>query len=83
MNKLSIFVLFSIIAIILSQCSHCNKSTPKIARVGALAPSFKATSVYDGKFIEIDSNNFMGKYTVLFFYPLDWTFVCPTEISII
>jgi len=27
-----------------------------------------------------DSDKFLARYTVLFFYPLDWTFVCPTEI---
>ncbi|KAK9767164.1 peroxiredoxin [Basidiobolus ranarum] len=44
------------------------------------APSFKATAYYDGEFKTISLEDFKGKYLVLFFYPLDFTFVCPTEI---
>ncbi|XP_017462238.1 PREDICTED: peroxiredoxin 1 [Rhagoletis zephyria] len=44
------------------------------------APHFKGTAVVNGAFKEIDLNDFKGKYLVLFFYPLDFTFVCPTEI---
>jgi len=44
------------------------------------APEFKTIGVVDGKFEEVSSSQFEGKYLVLFFYPLDFTFVCPTEI---
>jgi len=44
------------------------------------APHFKGTAVVDGQFKEVDLNDYKGKYVVLFFYPLDFTFVCPTEI---
>jgi peroxiredoxin (alkyl hydroperoxide reductase subunit C) len=45
------------------------------------APAFKAMAVFpDDTFKEISSENLKGKYTVLFFYPLDFTYVCPTEI---
>jgi alkyl hydroperoxide reductase subunit AhpC len=45
------------------------------------APDFTATAVMpDGSFKEISLAEFRGKYVVLFFYPLDFTFVCPTEI---
>ncbi|MFH2202030.1 MAG: peroxiredoxin [Elusimicrobiota bacterium] len=45
------------------------------------APDFKATAV-DGKlFKEIKLSDYKGKWLVLFFYPLDFTFVCPTEIT--
>lgn len=45
------------------------------------APNFKATAVLaDNSFAEIELNDYKGKYVVLFFYPLDFTFVCPTEI---
>ena len=33
-----------------------------------------------GQFKEISLEDYRGKYVVLFFYPLDFTFVCPTEI---
>ena len=45
------------------------------------APTFKADSVMpDGSFKQISLEEFKGKYVLLFFYPLDFTFVCPTEI---
>jgi peroxiredoxin (alkyl hydroperoxide reductase subunit C) len=45
------------------------------------APDFKATAVINGGFKEISLSDYKGKkYVVLYFYPLDFTFVCPTEI---
>lgn len=44
------------------------------------APDFKATAVVDEEFKEVKLSDYRGKYVVLFFYPLDFTFVCPTEI---
>jgi peroxiredoxin (alkyl hydroperoxide reductase subunit C) len=45
------------------------------------APEFKAQAVLtDGSFAELSLSQFRGKYVLLFFYPLDFTFVCPTEI---
>nr|AYR05856.1 thiol-specific antioxidant protein [Lithothamnion sp.] len=50
-------------------------------QVGQPAPSFTATAVYDQEFKLVKSSDYLGKYVVLFFYPLDFTFVCPTEIT--
>uniref|UniRef100_T1GVW5 thioredoxin-dependent peroxiredoxin n=1 Tax=Megaselia scalaris TaxID=36166 RepID=T1GVW5_MEGSC len=44
------------------------------------APSFEGTAVVNGEFRSISLKDFIGKYVVFFFYPLDFTFVCPTEI---
>ncbi|CAL1680163.1 unnamed protein product [Lasius platythorax] len=44
------------------------------------APSFSGTAVVNGQFKDINLSDYKGKYVVLFFYPLDFTFVCPTEI---
>lgn len=45
------------------------------------APEFKAGAVMaDGSFKDISLADYRGKYVLLFFYPLDFTFVCPTEI---
>ncbi len=49
-------------------------------RVGQSAPDFAATAVIDQEFKDIKLSDYRGKYVVLFFYPLDFTFVCPTEI---
>lgn len=49
--------------------------------VQKLAPDFRAQAVMpDGSFKEISLADYKGKYVLLFFYPLDFTFVCPTEI---
>lgn len=49
--------------------------------VGRQAPNFTATAVYDQEFSTITLTDYLGKYVILFFYPLDFTFVCPTEIT--
>ncbi len=52
-----------------------------LARVQGDAPDFCAQAVMpDGSFKEVKLSDYKGKYVVLFFYPLDFTFVCPTEI---
>lgn len=55
--------------------------TEECLRVGQPAPDFTATAVYDQEFKTIKLSDYRGKYVVLFFYPLDFTFVCPTEIT--
>nr|YP_009546278.1 thiol-specific antioxidant protein [Gelidium gabrielsonii]AYO27626.1 thiol-specific antioxidant protein [Gelidium gabrielsonii] len=50
-------------------------------RVGQQAPDFCAVSVYDQEFKKICLSDYLGKYVILLFYPLDFTFVCPTEIT--
>jgi len=51
--------------------------------VGKSAPDFKLNAVTgDGKdFTQVKLEDYKGKWLVLFFYPLDFTFVCPTEIT--
>lgn len=45
------------------------------------APQFSADAVMpDGTFAKVTLEQYRGKYVLLFFYPLDFTFVCPTEI---
>ncbi|TVU53393.1 MAG: peroxiredoxin [Arthrospira sp. PLM2.Bin9] len=55
--------------------------TSECIRVGLAAPDFAATAVIDQEFKTIKLSEYRGKYVVLFFYPLDFTFVCPTEIT--
>uniref|UniRef100_A0A3Q4AT96 thioredoxin-dependent peroxiredoxin n=1 Tax=Mola mola TaxID=94237 RepID=A0A3Q4AT96_MOLML len=51
------------------------------AHIGKLAPDFTAKAVMpDGQFQDLKLSDYRGKYVVFFFYPLDFTFVCPTEI---
>lgn len=52
-----------------------------LASSDRVAPAFTAKAVTpDGEFVEVSLSDFKGKYTVVFFYPLDFTFVCPTEL---
>ena len=49
--------------------------------IGKTAPHFKAKAVVKGIILdEFSLLDFLGKYVVFFFYPLDFTFVCPTEL---
>jgi peroxiredoxin (alkyl hydroperoxide reductase subunit C) len=50
------------------------------AFVTQTAPDFTAQAYANGEFRKLSLSEFRGKKVVLFFYPLDFTFVCPTEI---
>ena len=60
--------------------SERHEPLPARALIGRKAPDFKATAVFEQEFREIQLSEFEGKYVLLFFYPLDFTFVCPTEL---
>ncbi len=49
-------------------------------QVGKPAPDFTLEGVSGKEFLEVSLSQYRGKWVVLFFYPLDFTFVCPTEI---
>ncbi|CAN6926403.1 unnamed protein product [Brassica oleracea] len=56
--------------------------TDDLPLVGNKAPDFEAEAVFDQEFIKVKLSEYIGKkYVILFFYPLDFTFVCPTEIT--
>jgi peroxiredoxin (alkyl hydroperoxide reductase subunit C) len=42
---------------------------------------FQATAYHNGKFVPVSEENFKGKWSVVVFYPADFTFVCPTELG--
>jgi peroxiredoxin (alkyl hydroperoxide reductase subunit C) len=42
---------------------------------------FKATAFHNGKFVDVTEASLKGKWSVMFFYPADFTFVCPTELG--
>lgn len=50
-------------------------------QVGKPAPVFRdATAYHKGEFTKVSLEQYKGKWVVLFFYPRDFTFICPTEI---
>merc|ERR1719315_55759 len=55
-------------------------ATNVVPAITAPAPQFTGTAVVGGQFKQISLSDYKGKYVVFFFYPLDFTFVCPTEI---
>lgn len=63
----------------------CCKQSPSFccgAKVGKLAPKMTLDAVLgNGEFTKVTVGEDAGKWTVLFFYPLDFTFICPTEIK--
>ncbi len=50
-------------------------------QIGKPAPDFTTQAYVNGEIKEISLSDYRGKWVVLFFYPLDFTFVCPTEIQ--
>jgi len=55
-------------------------SSKVVCQVTQPAPQFKEVAVVGSDFKQISLADYKGKYVVLLFYPLDFTFVCPTEI---
>ncbi len=53
----------------------------KLYTMNDLAPDFEADAYYNGKFAKVKLSSYRGKWVVLFFYPADFTFVCPTELE--
>ncbi|OMO68513.1 Alkyl hydroperoxide reductase subunit C/ Thiol specific antioxidant [Corchorus olitorius] len=65
-----------------SRRSFVVKASSELPLVGNVAPDFEAEAVFDQEFIKVKLSDYIGKkYVILFFYPLDFTFVCPTEIT--
>lgn len=49
--------------------------------INTQAPQWSATAYLDNEFVEVSSKDVEGKWYILFFYPADFTFVCPTELE--
>jgi peroxiredoxin (alkyl hydroperoxide reductase subunit C) len=50
-------------------------------KVNQKAPEFKAKVFHENRIKEISLSDYRGKWVVLFFYPADFTFICPTELG--
>ncbi|WP_242225061.1 alkyl hydroperoxide reductase subunit C [Bacillus cereus group sp. BfR-BA-01380] len=49
--------------------------------IGTEVKPFKANAYHNGEFIQVTDESFKGKWSVVCFYPADFTFVCPTELE--
>ncbi|KAJ3165804.1 hypothetical protein HK101_012081 [Irineochytrium annulatum] len=70
--------LLALLALSVATVSSARAYTP--ARIQKPAPDFVAEAVVNGEFKNVALHQYKGKWLVLFFYPLDFTFVCPTEL---
>ena len=49
--------------------------------INSQIPEFKVQAYHEGAFKEISNKDLAGKWSIFFFYPADFTFVCPTELG--
>ena len=49
--------------------------------IGKKVEGFKATAYHNDEFVDVSSESIKGRWSVFFFYPADFTFVCPTELG--
>ncbi|MEN3951250.1 alkyl hydroperoxide reductase subunit C [Iodidimonas sp. SYSU 1G8] len=52
-----------------------------MSQINTEVKPFKATAFQAGKFVDVSDADLRGKWSVVFFYPADFTFVCPTELE--
>ena len=73
--------MYSVLVLVLA-CLLCLSAVKGDIKPRQEAPKFTAKAVQDDKFIDVSLKDIIAKemYTVLLFYPADWTFVCPSEI---
>ncbi|XP_014291181.1 peroxiredoxin-like [Halyomorpha halys] len=69
-----------LLTVVQAKCFSAIPPIPDCPRVQAPAPDFQGIAVINNEFKDIKLLDYSGKYLYLFFYPLDFTFVCPTEI---
>ena len=71
--KINLFYIFLI--------NHLIISTFSLLRPRDTVPNLKGVSVFKEEFKNISLNDYKGQYLVLIFYPFDFTYVCPTELT--
>jgi peroxiredoxin 2/4 len=83
--KFYALLLMAALTLPLSAAAATGHQTPQTAKVGEMAPGFALDALVGtekGKeFRKVTLNEYRGRWVVLFFYPNDFTFVCPTEIK--
>jgi NADH-dependent peroxiredoxin subunit C len=52
-----------------------------ITLINSKIPDFKVQAYHNDKFVTVTQNDLKGKWSIFFFYPADFTFVCPTELG--
>jgi peroxiredoxin len=57
------------------------KENSMITLINSKVPDFKVQAYHQDKFVTVSQNDLKGKWSIFFFYPADFTFVCPTELG--
>lgn len=57
------------------------ENNENIIKIGKEAPKFEAEAFHEGQIKKVSLEDYKGKWVILFFYPADFTFVCPTELG--
>ncbi len=57
-------------------CENCTE-----IKIGHEAPKFEAEAFHEGQIKKVSLDDYKGKWVIVFFYPADFTFVCPTELG--
>ena len=52
-----------------------------MALINTEVKPFTTTAFHNGSFVEVSDKDLRGKWSIVFFYPADFTFVCPTELG--
>jgi peroxiredoxin (alkyl hydroperoxide reductase subunit C) len=58
-----------------------DEENPTMSIINATLPKFSVQAFHDGAFRHVTDADVVGKWAVFFFYPADFTFVCPTELG--
>lgn len=75
-------LFFSLLATVAVMTALAIGSAPaQAAEIGSPATAFSLDAVVNKEFRKVNLSDYRGKWVVLFFYPGDFTFVCPTEIK--
>lgn len=62
-------------------CNAVEVCDPIFATIGHVVPDFEVDAFYENDIKKIKLSTYRGKWIILFFYPADFTFVCPTELE--
>lgn len=57
------------------------RNTMSTSLINTKIQPFNTTAYHNGDFVEVSEKDVLGKWSIFFFYPADFTFVCPTELG--
>src|SRR5258708_10305199 len=65
----------------MAACFKTSSRCHSMSLINTEVKPFKATAYHNGKFVPVTNDTLKGKWSVVVFYPADFTFVCPTELG--